>query len=91
VAFILKLYGAQPVAGLSQIHGKKGRALVHIASVDAPVTIDEISAAVDECVTLKQVELHVLGWEWEMGLYDLMVEEARKKGISTTATGVTVA
>ena len=30
---------------------------------------------------LKQGELHVLGWEWEMGLYDLMVEAAKKKGV----------
>jgi adenine-specific DNA-methyltransferase len=81
LAFILKLYGAQPVAGLSHLHGKKGRALVHIGAVDAPVTIAEIDAAVEECVQLKQAELHVLGWEWEMGLYDLMVEAAKKKGV----------
>jgi hypothetical protein len=81
LAFILKLYGAQPVAGISHLHGKKGRALVHIGAVDAPVTIAEIDAAVDECSRLKQGELHVLGWEWEMGLHDLMVEDAKKKGL----------
>ena len=81
LAFILKLYGAQPVAGLTHLHGKKARAMVHIGAVDAPVTIAEIDAAVDECVQLKQPELHVLGWEWEMGLYDLMVEAAKKKGV----------
>jgi adenine-specific DNA-methyltransferase len=81
LAFILKLYGAQPVAGLTQLHGKKGKALVHIGAVDSPVTIDEILAALDECTSLKQGELHVLGWEWEMGLYDLMVEEAKRKGV----------
>ena len=81
LAFILKLYGAQPVAGLANLHGKKAKALVHIGAVDAPVTIAEIDAAVDECAKLKQGELHVLGWEWEMGLYDLMVEAARKKGV----------
>ncbi len=81
LAFILKLYGAQPVAGMAQLHGKKGKAMVHIGAVDAPVTIAEIDAAVDECVKLKQGELHVLGWEWEMGLYDLMVEAAKKKGV----------
>jgi len=81
LAFILKLYGAQPVAGLTHLHGKKGRAMVHIGAVDAPVTISEIDAAVDECVQIKQPELHVLGWEWEMGLYDLMVEAAKKKGV----------
>lgn len=68
LAFILKLYGAQPVSGMVHLHGKKSRAMVHIGAVDAPVTISEIDAAVDECAKLKQNELHVLGWEWEMGL-----------------------
>ena len=71
LAFILKLYGAQPVAGMAHLHGRKGKAMIHIGAVDAPVTIAEIDAAVDECAKLKQGELHVLGWEWEMGLYDL--------------------
>lgn len=81
LAFILKLYGAQPVAGMAHIHGKRGRAMIHIGAVDAPVTIAEIEAAVDECGKLRQTELHVLGWEWEMGLYDLMVEAAKKKNV----------
>jgi len=90
LAFILRLYGAQPLPGLMHIHGKKGRAMVHIGSVDAPVTIDEINAALSECVQLKQPELHVLGWEWEMGLAGpnndyrkggLMHEVAKQKGV----------
>jgi adenine-specific DNA-methyltransferase len=81
LAFVLRLYGAQPLAGLAHIHGRKGKALVHIGAVDAPVTIDEINAAIAECVQLKQTELHVLGWEWEMGLYDLMVDEAKKQDV----------
>jgi len=67
--------------GLAHLHGKKGKAMVHIGAVDAPVTIDEINAAVAECVQVRQTELHVLGWEWEMGLYDLMVAEAKKQGV----------
>jgi DNA modification methylase len=81
LAFILKLYGAQPLAGMMHLHGKKGKAMVHIGAVDAPVTIAEIDGALDECAKLKQGDLHVLGWEWEMGLYDLMVEAAKKKGV----------
>ena len=81
LAFILKLYGAQPVAGMEHLHGKRNKAMIHIGAVDAPVTIGEIDAAVDECVRLKQGELHVLGWEWEMGLYDLMVEAAKKRSV----------
>ena len=81
LAFILKLYGAHPVAGMIHLHGRKGRAMVHIGAVDAPVTITEINGSLDECIKLKQKELHILGWEWEMGLYDLMVDAAKKKGI----------
>jgi DNA modification methylase len=68
LAFVLKLYRAQPISGLSHLHGKKGRAMVHIGAIDSPVTIDEVSVAIEECVKVKQPELHVLGWEWEMGL-----------------------
>lgn len=80
-AFILRLYGAEPVAGMAFVHGKKGSALVHIGAVDAPVTIAEVDAALEECLRLKQVELHILGWEWEMGLNDLMGDVAKKKGV----------
>lgn len=81
LSFLLKLYGAQPVAGMTHLHGKRGKAMIHIGAVDAPVTISEIDSSIDECAKLKQVELHVLGWEWEMGLYDLMVEAAKKKSV----------
>jgi DNA modification methylase len=81
LAFVLKMYGAQPVAGLVNLHGKKGRALIHIGAVDAPVTIDEINATIAECIELKQTELHILGWEWEMGVNDLMPPEAKKQGV----------
>ena len=82
LAFILKLYGAQPVAGLPGLHGKKGKAMVHIGAVDAQVTINDIESAVEECAKLKQKELHVLGWEWGMGLQgNLVANAARRKGV----------
>lgn len=79
--FILELYGAQPLAGTEHLHGKKGNAVVHIGAVDAPVTIDEINASLAECKAMDQSELHILGWEWEMGLANLMIEEAKAQGI----------
>ncbi len=81
LAFILKLYGAQPLPGMTHLHGKKGKALVHIGAVDAPVTINQVNQALDECVSVKQKTLHVLGWEWEMGLNDLMIGLAKNKGV----------
>ena len=81
LSFILKLYGTQPVAGMIHLHGKKGKAMIHIGAVDAPVTISEIDSAVEECINLKQKELHILGWEWEMGLQNLVVADAKNKGV----------
>jgi adenine-specific DNA-methyltransferase len=81
VAFILKLYGAAPTTGLQHLHGKLGTAFVHVGAVDAPVTIDEVAACVEECAALKANELHVLGWEWEMGMNDLVAEEAKRRGV----------
>ena len=79
--FILKLYGAEPLAGMEHLHGKKGNAVVHVGAVDAPVTIDEVLHCLDECQAAKQKELHVLGWEWEMGLNGLMTGEAKAQGV----------
>ena len=93
LAFVLKLYGAQPVAGMAHLHGKKGKAMVQIGAIDAPVTIDEVNNAIDECALVKQQELHVLGWEWEMGLAgpnngvrrgSPMHEVAKDKGVRLT-------
>jgi adenine-specific DNA-methyltransferase len=81
LAFILKLYGAQPTAGRAHIHGTKEDALLHVAPVDTPLTATAINAAVDECALLKQRELHLLAWDWETGRCDLIIERARKKGI----------
>jgi DNA modification methylase len=81
LAFILKLYGAEPISGMQHLHGKKGKSMVHVGTVDAPVTIDEINACLDECLAIQQKELHVLGWEWEMGLYDLMTDAAKGRGV----------
>jgi adenine-specific DNA-methyltransferase len=81
LAFILRLYGAMPVVGLQYLHGKKGSAVVHVGAVDAPVTIDEVTQALDECVATGQQELHVLGWEWEMGLNDLVDQLAADRRV----------
>jgi len=81
VAFILKLYGATATTGLQHLHGKHSDAFVHVGAVDAPVTFDEVTSAVAECAALKAGELHILGWEWEMGLNDLVSDDAKKHAV----------
>lgn len=81
LAFILKLYGAEPIAGSAQIHGKKGSALVYIGAVDSPVTIQEVTDALKDTKDMGMKELHVLGWEWEMGLNDAIQEVAKQMAV----------
>jgi adenine-specific DNA-methyltransferase len=81
VTFTLNLYRARPVAGFTNIHGKKGKALVHVGAVDKPVMTEEIDAAVEECAKFQQEELHVLGWDWETRRCDVMAELAGRKGV----------
>ena len=81
LAFILQLFGAKPIEGFNYLHGKKEDTMVHIGAVDTPITIDEINSSIEECIRLNQNKLTVLGWEWEMGLYDLVVDFAKKKGV----------
>ena len=79
--FILELYHAECVDGFAYLHGKKAKSFVRVGAVDAPVTLSEIRSALEECQKNKIKKLDVLGWEWEMGLHDLIKEEAEKYGV----------
>jgi adenine-specific DNA-methyltransferase len=81
LAFMLRLYGAEPLSGFANIHGKKGNALVFVGAVDSPVTIQEVLDAMKDCKSFGQRELHILGWEWEMGLNDAIQSIADREGI----------
>ena len=40
-SFILKLYDAESISGFKNIHGRKGKALVHVGPVDSTITFDD--------------------------------------------------
>jgi len=81
IQFILKLYNAEPLSGMLHLHGRKGKRLIHIGAVDAPVTFAEIQDAVAETKKTGQDSLDVLGWEWEMGLHDVVEKAAKASGV----------
>jgi len=81
IQFILKLYNAEPISGMLHIHGKRGKCLVHVGAVDAPVTLSEIQEAIAETKKAGQNSLDILGWEWEMGLHDVVEKESKSSGI----------
>jgi len=81
IEFILKLYKAEPLAGMLHLHGRKGKRLIHIGAVDAPVTFAEIQESIAETKKAGQDSLDILGWEWEMGLHDVVEKAAKASGI----------
>lgn len=76
-AFMLALYHAEAFPGYGWLHGRKGKALVHVGSVDAPVTEGDVKAALKEFWQAvgqpggpQTATLHVLGWEFAFDLND---------------------
>lgn len=81
LAFMLKLYQAQPLAGFGYIHGKKGDRAVHVGPLNAPVTMEEVEKVVAECRNNDFNKADVLGWEWSYQVNELAKEIGRKKGV----------
>jgi len=72
VDFILKLYRAESISGYSTLHGKKAGRTVHIGHVDSIVTEREIRDTLKECSSAGIRSVDILGWDFEMGLHDLV-------------------
>lgn len=79
--FVVRLYGAAPLEGFTHLHGSLGARTVHVGAVDAPVSAAEIKDALEEARSAGHVGLDVLGWEWELGLHEMIEDEARARGI----------
>jgi adenine specific DNA methylase Mod len=77
VNFIVNLYNAKPLDNFEYIHGKKGNKAIHVGLVDSPVSKKEIFDALAECKKVGFDNLDILGWEWEMGLNDSIIKEAK--------------
>lgn len=81
LAFMLKLYQAQPLTGFSYIHGRKGNRAVHIGPLNAPVTMEEVEKVVAECISNEFNKSDILGWEWSYQVNELAKEIGRNKGV----------
>lgn len=81
LAFMLKLYQAQPQTGFRYIHGRKGDRAVHIGPLNAPVTMEEVEKVVLECRANNFNKADVLGWEWGYEVNELAKALAKKNGV----------
>ena len=80
IAFMLKLYQAQPLKGFRYLHGRKGDRAVHIGPLNAPVTMEEVEKVVIDCRANNFNKADVLGWEWSYEVNELTKVEAKKNG-----------
>jgi len=88
IDFILQLYKASPLQGFAYIHGKKGNRLVHIGGVDSFVTEREIREAAREGLNVNAKGIDILGWDFEMGLHDLVASIEREYAVDIHLTQI---
>ncbi len=81
VDLILHAYKAEPVSNFSTFHGKKQNRLVAVGPVNLPVTRLFVEEIISECRQKRITKVDILGFEFEMGLFPSVQEEAKGKGI----------
>ncbi|MEM3870955.1 MAG: site-specific DNA-methyltransferase [Nitrososphaeria archaeon] len=80
IRFILKLYKAEPITGFMYIHGKKADRLVHVGPIDSFVTVESVRRIAREAENVNASGIDILGWDFEMGLYDLLGDIVKEYG-----------
>ncbi|MDY0281228.1 MAG: site-specific DNA-methyltransferase [Salinivirgaceae bacterium] len=78
---ILRAYRAEKTTGFAAFHGKKAGRLVAVGPVNLPVTRLFVEEIILECRKKHITKVDILGFEFEMGLFPNVLDEARNKGI----------
>ena len=81
VDLILRAYRAEKTDGFQTFHGKKAGRLVVVGPVNLPVTRLFVEEVILECRKKHITRVDILGFEFEMGLFPNVLDEARAKGI----------
>ncbi len=78
---ILRAYKAQPVENDAFFHGKNAGRLVVVGPINLPVGRLFVEEVITECRKRGASRVDVLAFEFEMGLFPAVLEEAKQKGI----------
>jgi adenine-specific DNA-methyltransferase len=87
--FILRLYHATTLEGYSWLHGVKGGRMVHVGSVDAPVSVGDVTQIAAEFKRAvgtgkdapKTNGVDVLGWDFAFELNEVAKQQAAAANI----------
>ncbi len=81
IDLILKSYKAEAVEGTTVFHGKKAGRMVAVGPVNLPVTRLFVEEVIGECRQKHITRADILAFEFEMGLFPTIIDEAKSKGI----------
>jgi adenine-specific DNA-methyltransferase len=88
-SFILDLYHATPLTGYSWLHGLKQGRMVHVGTVDAPITVGDVRQIVVEFRKAvgtgkdapKSQSVDILGWDFAFELNEIARQDAQRANI----------
>jgi site-specific DNA-methyltransferase (adenine-specific)/adenine-specific DNA-methyltransferase len=78
---ILRAYKAQPLEDTSFFHGKIAGRLVIVGPINLPVGRLFVEEVITECRKRGASRADILAFEFEMGLFPAVLDEAKQKGI----------
>ena len=78
---ILRAYAAEKTDGFTSFQGKKAGRLIAIGPVNLPVTRLFVEEIILKCRRHQITRVDVLGFEFEMGLFPNVLDEAKSRGI----------
>ncbi|MEK7384332.1 MAG: DNA methyltransferase [Elusimicrobiota bacterium] len=78
---ILRAYRAEPIENGGFFHGKHTGRLVVVGPINLPVGRLFVEEVITECRKRRASRADILAFEFEMGLFPAVLEEAKKKGI----------
>lgn len=78
---ILRAYKSEPLPESGFFHGKAGARLVVIGPINLPVGRLFVEEVITECRKRGATRVDILAFEFEMGLFPAVLDEAKQKGI----------
>lgn len=81
INLILRAYSAERTDGFAAFQGVRAGRLVAVGPVNLPVTRLFVEEIILECRKHRITQVDLLGFEFEMGLFPNVLDEAKNKGI----------
>jgi len=79
---ILSAYGGERTDQFAEFHGTKDSSCVFVGPLDSAVTQEDVRNCVESAKKNGLTRIDILGFEFEMGIKPVMVDEAKEQGVT---------